>query len=128
MLFRHCNKVQLAMAVHEASELYDGNLKLVDVNAIGKSAVRARLGAVDSRKYGARTAASGRHGQFASWEAHRDFFRALFAINPDAVIVTSMAKYTAANFEGSYQATASINVASGMRFATLPSLSVGCRW
>jgi len=39
------------------------------------------------------------------WHGHRDFFRAVFAQAPVAVIVTSKARYTAHNFEVTYPTT-----------------------
>jgi len=39
------------------------------------------------------------------WHGHREFFRALFTLAPAAVVTTSLAKYTAANFEATYAST-----------------------
>jgi hypothetical protein len=124
MLFRQCNIEQLQQALTVANVEYRGNLAIADDKPIGKSAYRARLVARKSREYGARTSASGRHGPFASWEAHRDFLRALFVVNPRAVVITSMARYTAENFESVFPPTGQKNIGSMMNPCTMPQCSV----
>jgi len=105
--------------------LYMANLCVKDDRAVSAHAARFRLGAKDSRKYGARRSWSGRHTPNASWEAHRDVLREIFRLIPDAVIETRMATYKGADgFEATFPATASINIGSQMRPATMPSLSV----
>lgn len=124
MLFRQCNIEQLQQALTVANVEYRGNLAIADDKPIGKSAYRARLVARKSREYGARTSASGRHGPFASWEAHRDFLRALFVVNPRAVVITSMARYTAENFETVFPPTGEKNIGSHFHPVTMPQCSV----
>lgn len=115
---------QLETALARANALYDGNLKLVDDHRV-PGGMRFRLGVRDSRKYGARTSASGRHIPSASWEAHRDFLRALFAIVPDAVVYTMLATYRGAeDFEEKFPATAHRNVGSQMFPVTMRQLTV----
>jgi hypothetical protein len=79
----------------------------------------------DSRAEGARLAASGRHTPSASWEAHRDFMRALFALNPSGRIKTALADYRSSmDFEHSYQSTGSKQVGSMMAPVCFAELSV----
>lgn len=79
----------------------------------------------DSFKEGARMSASGRHMPAASWEAHRDFMRALFAVNPAGRITTALADYRGADdFERKHAATANHNCGSQCQPATMAELSV----
>lgn len=72
----------------------------------------------------ARYAASGRHTRAASWEAHRDVIRALFAAGATR-IETAHADYrSATNFEETYRDTYYHNVGSQMFPAFLGSLAV----
>lgn len=115
---------QLQVALARVSPAYDYNLKLVDDRAV-PGGMRFRLGVFDSRKHGARTSASGRHTPSASWEAHRDFLRALFAIVPDAVVYTSLATYRGAeNFEETFPETAHRNVGSMYNPVTMRQLTI----
>ena len=135
MLFRKTTTDQLRDALAIANDRtqaparallktsYDGNLTLVDVEQRGNNAT-ARLSVHRSKCYGARTSKSGRHGLYASWEAHRDFFRALFALNEHAIIVTSLAKYNAENFESEFPKTAFINIGSQSNPVTMPDCTI----
>lgn len=62
------------------------------------------------------------------WHGHRDFLRALFALDPDAVVITAVARYRGANhFEGIYRDTWSHNV--GSRMCPIPyGSSCMCDW
>lgn len=87
--------------------------------------VRFTLETRDAWKRGSRTSASGRHMRKASWEAHRDVLRALFAVDPDAVVKTALAVYCgAADFEREFQATAHRNIGSRMEPRTMPDCTV----
>lgn len=67
----------------------------------------------NSRAYGARMSASGRRTCSASWEAHRDFMRALFLVNPTGRITSALADYRGAeDFERKFLATYSHQVGS----------------
>lgn len=69
--------------------------------------VRFTLETRDASAHGSRTASSGRHMRKASWEAHRDVLRALFQLDPQAVVRTALATYSGkADFERSHPATA----------------------
>ena len=47
----------------------------------------------------------GRKCHAVCWHGHRDFFRVLFRLSPDAVVITALARYTADNFESTYPET-----------------------
>jgi len=59
---------------------------------------------------------SGRRVGAVCWHGHRDFFRALFAVNPAAEIrsrwVAGRIHYTSHNFEDTYRDTGSVNIGS----------------
>lgn len=84
--------------------------------------VVGRIRAESSRESGARRSWSGRRTVSACWHAHRDVFRAVFAQFPDTVIITSMARYTADNFEDVYPKTGNQNIGSMMQPAYMPEL------
>jgi hypothetical protein len=123
MLFTRCDSETLYQALAQANSIYDNNLCL-DIGRHVGTGLRAVLRARDSRAYGARTSASGRHGPYASWEAHRDFLRALFVISPQTKVSTAMAKYTAENFEYTFPDTAHKNIGSQFNPVTMPQLSI----
>lgn len=83
---------------------------------------RSRIIVADSRGPGARRSASGRRGPYACWHAFRDVFAEVFHVYPDAKISTSMATYTAGNWEDTYPATGTRNVGSMMEPRTMPQL------
>ena len=76
---------------------------------------RFRLRVNDSRKAGARTSASGRRTVSACWHVHRDVMEAIFAVNPDVVIVSALATYNGKeDFEHKHLATHYHNAGSRM--------------
>lgn len=63
-----------------------------------------------------RKAGGGRKVAAVCWHGHRDFFRALFARCPGAVIKTAMATYNGAeHFAATFEPTGDINIGSQMR-------------
>ena len=103
---------QFARAVANVAPRYGGNLAVhPDAHPVGSATV-GRVYAPDSKGPGARRSYSGRRGPWACWHAYRDVLRELFTISPDATITTTMARYTAANFETTYPATAYRNIGS----------------
>jgi hypothetical protein len=83
--------------------------------ALNKKGTRYRIwiGVKSARRPGARVSPprfyqeNPRRIGSACWHAHRDFFRAIFDINPDAEIHTALAKYKGRDdFERKYPATA----------------------
>ncbi len=105
---------------------YGGNVIVsTDTRAVGRNRITARLRVLDSRGRGARTAASGRHGPYACWHAHRDVLRALFSAYPEATVATVLQRYRGADgFEADYPATAYRNVGSQLCPAYMPQLCV----
>lgn len=99
-----------------------GHEPSVTVMRTGAPRWRARMLARSSRGLGARRSASGRRGTAACWHAFRDVFRDVFTLHPDAVISTSLARYTGATFEALYPATGEVNVGSQMYPAYMPRL------
>lgn len=95
--------------------------------AAGKG-YRGRVIAESSRSRGARRSAGsmgneGRRTNAACWHAYRDCMYAVFAIDPNAVIVTAMARYNGlAGFEENYPQTAYKNIGSEWYPAYMPDL------
>ncbi len=64
-----------------------------------------------------RCAVHGNHQRIAAvcWHGHRDFFRALLAITPDAVIISRVARYDGSEgFERTFEPTGDQNIGSRM--------------
>lgn len=104
---------------------YNGNLAVhQDAHEIGirKISTVGRLTVVSSSREGARRSWQGRKCQAACWHAFRDVIRQVFVLAPDAVVKTSMATYTAANFEATYPATGWKNIGSQFQPVTMPEL------
>ena len=120
------NEQQWTETVGQVSRaLYGGNL--VDNETREKRTSRSvrtlgTLRVADSYGLGARTSASGRHGPWACWHAHRDVFREIFRKYPHARIETALAKYTADNFEDTYRDTGRHNVGSMFQPRHMPEL------
>jgi hypothetical protein len=119
---------QLATVVATVSHaLYDGNVVPgwsdwpTVLNAAG-TRFRGRVIVKSSRGSGARRSWSGRRMPAACWHAFRDVFRVSFAVYPEAVFKTSLARYTAENFEATYPATGEVNIGSMMAPAYMPDL------
>lgn len=126
MEIRKTRPDEFDQVVREVSDaLYDGNvITSSDAHVRGTTYV-ARLSVRDSHARGARTSWSGRHGPWASWEAHRDVLRAFFERYPDRIIKTAFATYRGLDgFLAEYPATAYKNVGSMMSPATMPDLTV----
>lgn len=120
----------------ESRDKYDGNvyasdtdghdLVLSDVTTTSRSvSFRFRLRVRDYDRSGWRYSASGRRIRSASWEAHRDILRALFAAFGDALTVTTaMATYKGPQgFEQNYPQTADRNVGSMIAPVTMRDLT-----
>jgi len=122
MEMRKVTPAEFAASVERVNAKFDGNLAVhPDTHAKGKGTV-GRLWVNDSHGEGARTSWSGRRTKAACWHAFRDVIRDILAHNPDAVIITSMARYTAANFEDTYPATGRQNIGSMFAPAYMPDL------
>lgn len=94
----------------------------VRYSAKGVPSWRGRLVVNDSHGAGSRRSWLGRHMRAACWHAFRDVFRRLFEVYPGAVVSTTMARYTAENFESTYPATGYVNIGSQIQPAYMPQL------
>jgi len=125
MYFRKCEIFHLESALHHINAEYKDNIIFQNKPEKTSHGIKATLRVRDSHAYGARTSWQGRHGPYASWEAHRDFIRALFKLVPNASVKTGMALYRGnEDFEAKFQETASKNVGSQIQPCTMPELSV----
>ena len=122
MEMRNITPEQFAASVTRVNSHYAGNLAVhPDVHPKGKHTV-GRLWVNSSSGEGARTSWSGRKCKAACWHAFRDVIRDILANHPDAVIITSMARYTSANFEDTYPSTANQNIGSMYMPRYMPEL------
>jgi len=79
--------------------------------------VRAKVGAVGQHDLGAgaRRSGSSRRSPAACWHAYRDVLVGIFDADPDAVVVTALARYNGREgFQQTYRGTAHYNVGSRM--------------
>ncbi len=133
MEIRNVTESQLEAALYKInSDTYEGKIKFTEgVRVIhqrknGNQNVRVALRCTESKIPGSRDSWSGRSGPWACWHTFRDFYRALFAVAPDAVVVSSFAKFTADNFEGSYRETYYKNAGSMMQPVAFGELCHDC--
>lgn len=91
----------------------------------GRSA-RVRLRTKTGKIPGARNSWSGRSGPYACWHLQRDFYYAIFASNPNAVIHTALARYTKDNFETTYPDTYWHNAGSMVDWKPFGDLCYDC--
>lgn len=119
------DRVNADTYVSEDGVTYGGNLRVhrdAREHGVRVPTVSGRLHVHDSKRPGARRTASGRRMPAACWHAFRDVYRDLFAHHPGLVITTSLARYTADNFEGTFPATADVNVGSMIQWVSLADL------
>ena len=113
-------------AVATANKSYAGNLMVhQDAHQVGvrKFTTIGRVRCIESREPGSRTSWNGRHMPTTCWHGYRDVLRALFEINPDAVITTRMAQYRGVSgFEENYPRTGCVNIGSMFAPAYMPEL------
>lgn len=125
MLIRNVTLDQFRALVADVSESYGGNIVVhPDMRQDGVRVIRltGRILAKSSREAGARRSWSGRRTPAACWHAHRDVYRELFTRYPNATVQTTMARYTAENFEDVYPDTGYRNVGSMVAPAYMPEL------
>lgn len=110
---------QMLAAVKAANDAgdYDGNLIASNLRTMRETrngfTYRMRLVPRDSRRRGARFSPSGRHCAACSWEAFRDFMRAIYAQDPGAMIATGFTTYRSAeHFERTHGETRNKQVGS----------------
>ena len=113
---------QLIDAIAKVShDSYERNLTANIVRH--KTYLQWTLRVQDSRGPGAHRAASGRRTCSACWHAHFDVMQAIFLLNPDAKIVTAMARYDGIeDFLAKYRATGDWQVGSRMQPASYGDL------
>ena len=115
MMARNVTLDQMQRALERANHLYNGNLKFLGPTPKGKG-FNFRLGVFSSKAPGHRVGHSGRRISAACWHAHRDFMAALFETVPDAVIISSQARYDGAiDFLKKFPATGKVNIGSVMQ-------------
>lgn len=106
MLVSGLSEFGLLSVVEKLSEKYDGNI-ILKGEISRKTANTFSLGLRGSVSGGAgtRVSLSGRRGPWACWHVFEHFSRFVFEKNPDAVVKTMLAHYTADNFEQTYPQT-----------------------
>ena len=111
-----------------SDNVYGGNV-IIDyidsrrTRSDGRVTYRLKLRVADSRGDGARASWSGRRTPSLCWHGFRDVIRAIFAVDPNATILTAMARYEGSEgFESTYPATAYKNIGSMMQPVTMPEL------
>ena len=132
MRLRGITLAQFELAVDRVNRMtnaegvsYGGNLHVHhDAHETGSRVITTvgRLDVLSSRDPGARRSWNGRRTKAACWHAFRDVIAELFVINPDAVVTTSMARYTSDNWEETYPPTGNVNVGSMVAPAYMPEL------
>lgn len=113
-------------ALRRANRFYPENPMRVNELQIKSNRVAVfTLRVNNSRAKPARLSASGRRTCSVSWQAHYEFMQSLFTIDPNAKIVTGMAKYKGMqNFLDTCENTANKNIGSMMQPITMPELDV----
>ncbi|MGW6054454.1 hypothetical protein [Streptomyces sp. NPDC055189] len=118
-----------ALTADVSGDRYETNVIVApDAHVAGNCATVARLRVADSRGFGARTAASGRHGPYACWHAYRDVLFLLFCTYPAATVRTCCATYRGLRgFEETFQITAYHNLGSALHPRYIRDLCVVAR-
>lgn len=87
MKAKHVTIADLETAMADVNRQYNGNLEFDRLEANGKS-VNFTLRVKSSSGPGHRLGFHGRKMAKACWHAHGDFFDALFAVKPDAIVIS----------------------------------------
>ena len=96
-----------------STDLYAGNLIFKREPEASGRFLLFTLTVQKSADKGGRRSNTGRKIAAACWHAHRDVMRRIFEICPDALLITSLARYEGrADFLDTYPATGSINIGS----------------
>lgn len=92
---------------------YDGNIRFNREPETKGNFVLFTLTVRSSRDKGAKRSNTGRRIAACCWHAHRDVMIAIFNVNPEALLVTAMARYEGRDgFERNYPATGDANIGS----------------
>ena len=106
-------ELEQALQTVNGAGYYDGNLRWKRSPEASGRAFAFTLTVNRSEKRGARRSNTGRRIAAACWHAHRDMFRAIFAINPEARIKSATADYRGVDhFEATFEATGYQNIGS----------------
>jgi hypothetical protein len=111
------NPSNIGTAILRTSEKWGDNITSRGITSNprrnGNYNARVRLVAHSSFGEGVRESASGRRGPWVCWHAQRDFFRALFVLEPSATVRTGLGRsgvtYTARTFESTFPDTYTTN-------------------
>lgn len=105
---------QLTRIVRAVSDShYGGNIRFNREPERVGNFVHFTLTVRSSYNKGAKRSNTGRRIAACCWHAHRDVMIALFSENPDALLVTAMARYEGrSGFEALYPATGDVNTGS----------------
>lgn len=125
MRLRNVTLDDFRASVKRVNVHYNGNLHVHDdAHETGSRVITTvgRLDVLNSRESGARRSWSGRRTRAACWHAFRDVIRDILEHNPEATVITSMARYTPENFEDTYPATGDQNIGSMFEPAYMPDL------
>lgn len=118
MIARNVTHGELTQAMEDVNGpdyTYGGNLRFKNGPTILGRRFRFTLTVNDSSGEGGRRSNTGRKIAAACWHAHRDFFRALYAINPKASIKSALAEYfDAEDFEENFEETGDRDIGSIM--------------
>lgn len=97
MLVRHVTSDQLYKALRKTNESYDGNIVFKRSPEKFGMRIRFTLTVNSTSKPGHRLGFQGQKVSAACWHVHGKFFDNLFAINPDAEILSNGQKITASH-------------------------------
>lgn len=123
MEFKRCTEHEMHLALNYANEKYEGNLCFMGLKR-RRGALQTRLQTKKSAVLGSRMTGRGKNSRNASWEAHRDFLRELFRINPKASVRTKFAHYNGTEkFEELFPGTAYVNIGSAYEPFTMPDMT-----
>lgn len=116
MIIRNATAQQLYKAVRATAADYEGNVRFKNgpdpVNQKG-TGHRLTLTVHASSKPGGRRSNTGRKVAAACWHVHREFFRHLYDLAPEAVIQSALATYTSKeDFEKTFEVTGDRNMGS----------------
>jgi hypothetical protein len=105
---------ELCAIVREVSGRdYDGNVIFKREPELIGNFLFFTLTVIKSANPGGKRSPSGRKVSAACWHAHRDIMQVIFNSNPDALLVTALARYDGKqDFEYSFPTTGETNIGS----------------
>lgn len=113
MIGRNVTEHELTQAMRDVNKEYGRNLRFKNGPTCEGRGFRFTLTVNTSAGQGGRRSNTGRKIAAACWHAHRDYFRALYKLNPSAVIKSALATYEgSADFEAQFEATGDRNIGS----------------